>query len=158
MKPPRPRGSIRAASRLCRLKVREMRAAGHGLTAIAKALFNKLLRPITGLPPAEMLLANWLGHGQTAFYSVFRSSCIVSCGLEVVGAFGGGEDLDEAPDGGPKALNRALGGFPEQSFEFGEGVLDRVEVGAVGRQVEQSCAGRLDCVVHLAACERTGCP
>src|SRR3954463_1260110 len=67
-------------------------------------------------------------------YSVFRSSCIVSCGLEVVGAFDGREDLDEVPDGGPKALNRALGGFPEQSFEFGEGVLDRVEIGRVRRE------------------------
>src|SRR3954469_989220 len=28
-------------------------------------------------------------------YSVFRSSCIVSCGSEVVGAFGGREDVDE---------------------------------------------------------------
>src|SRR3954451_24271238 len=41
-------------------------------------------------------------------YSIFRSSCIVSCSSEVVGAFGGREDFDEAPDGVPKALNRAL--------------------------------------------------
>src|SRR5215204_686281 len=40
---------------------------------------------------------------RTRHNSVFRSGCIVSCGCEVVGAFGGREDVDEAPDGGPKA-------------------------------------------------------
>src|SRR3954464_7242748 len=44
-------------------------------------------------------------------YSVFRSSCIVSCGSEIVGAFGGREDVDEVPDGGPKALDGAFGGL-----------------------------------------------
>src|SRR6185369_5440278 len=72
-----------------------------------------------------------LFRGSGPDYSVFRSSCIVSCGLEVVGAFGGREDVDEAPDGGPKAVDGALRGFPEQSFEFSKGVLDRVEIRAV---------------------------
>src|SRR4051812_26981777 len=81
---------------------------------------------------------------QTQTYSVFRSSCIVSCGSEVVGAFGGCEDLDEAPDGGPKALNGPLGGFAKQSFEFCKRVLDGVEVGRVGRKIEQPRTGRLD--------------
>src|SRR3954452_7816540 len=52
-------------------------------------------------------------------YSVFRSSCIVSCGSEVVGAFGGRKDVDEAPDGGPKALDGAFGGFAQERFESG---------------------------------------
>ena len=65
-----------------------------------------------------------------ASYSIFRSGCVVSCGCEVVGAFGGCEDLDEAPNGGPEALKGALGGFAqerfEERFELGEGILDRV--------------------------------
>src|SRR3954454_12823732 len=77
-------------------------------------------------------------------YSVFRSSCIVSCGSEVVGAFGGREDVDEAADGGPKALDGAFGGIAQESFQFGEGVLDGVEIGRVRREVEQACPRRLD--------------
>src|ERR1044071_1762749 len=77
-------------------------------------------------------------------YSVFRSSCIVAGGCEVVGAFSVCEDGDEAPEGGPKALNCTLGGFAEQSFEFCKRVLDGVEVGRVGRQVEELRARRLD--------------
>src|SRR3954453_15034478 len=76
--------------------------------------------------------------------SVFRSSCIVSCGFEVVGAFGGCEDVDKAPDGGPKALNRTLGRLAQERLQLGEGLLDRVEVRAVRRQVEELCARRLD--------------
>src|SRR4051794_5302467 len=77
-------------------------------------------------------------------YSVFRSSCIVSCGSEVVGAFGGREDVDEAADGGPKALDGAFGGLAQECFQFGEGVLDGVEIGRVRREVEQACTRRLD--------------
>src|SRR3954463_2627761 len=81
---------------------------------------------------------------RTQFYSVFRSGCIVSCGCKVVGAFGGCEDVDKAPDGGPKALDGAFGGLAQECFQFGEGLLDRVEVRAVRRQVEELCARRLD--------------
>src|SRR4029434_11333107 len=77
-------------------------------------------------------------------YSVFRSSCIVSCGSEVVGAFGGREDVDEAADGDPKALDGAFGGLAQEFFQFGEGVLDGVEIGRVRREVEQACTRRLD--------------
>src|SRR3954471_9858369 len=78
------------------------------------------------------------------FYSVFRSSCIVSCGCEVVGAFDGCEAVDEAPDGGPKALNGPLGGFAQERFELGEGILNRVEIGRVRREIKQACTRRLD--------------
>src|SRR4051812_50109264 len=75
-------------------------------------------------------------------YSVFRSSCIVSCGSEVVGAFGGREDVDEVADGGPKALDGAFGGLAQECFQFGEGVLDGVEIGRVRREGEEGCAPR----------------
>src|SRR5215210_441232 len=89
------------------------------------------------ITPATRLLT-------AARYSVFRSSCIVSCGCEVVGALGGREDVDEAPDNGPKALNGAHGRFAQERLELGEGILNRVEIRAVGRQVEELRARRLD--------------
>src|SRR5215213_3116677 len=77
-------------------------------------------------------------------YSVFRSGCIISCSGEVVDAFAGCEGLEQATDRGPEALEGALGGFAQERLELGEGVLDGVEVGRVGRKIEQPCAGRLD--------------
>ncbi len=60
--------------------------------------------------------------------SGIRSSCIVPCRSEVVGAFGGWEELDELSNGGPEAVDGSFRGLPQKSFELGEGVLDRVEV------------------------------
>src|SRR5881275_3246821 len=77
-------------------------------------------------------------------YSVFRSSCIVSGRGEVVGALGGRESVDEAPDGGPKALDGAFGRLAQERLQLGESILNRVEVRTVGRQVEQACPRRLD--------------
>jgi transposase InsO family protein len=123
---------------------------------VAAYNFARRLKTLKGLTPYEFICKRWTReperfrlnplHQMPApnTYSVFRSGCIVSCGCEVVGAFGGCEDVDEAPDGGPKALNRTFGGFPEQSFEFGKRVLDGVEVGRVRREVEQACTRRLD--------------
>ena len=39
-------------------------------------------------------------------------------------AFDGCEDVDEAADGGPKALEGAFGGFAQERFQFGEGILN----------------------------------
>jgi hypothetical protein len=66
------------------------------------------------------------------------------CGGEVVCAFVRREAVDEAADGGPQGVDGSLRGCSEQGLELGEGVLDRIEVGAVGRQEEQAGAGRLD--------------
>jgi hypothetical protein len=48
-------------------------------------------------------------------------------------AFLGIEEVDEFADGGSKTLDGALGGFAQERFPFGEGVLDGMEVGAMGR-------------------------
>ena len=61
----------------------------------------------------------------------------------------GSEEIDDAADGGPEAVDGSLGGLAQQRLELGEGVLDRIEVGLVGRQVEQAGAGRLDHLAHL---------
>ena len=45
--------------------------------------------------------------------------------------------MDEGVEGSRRS-------FAEQGFEFGEPLLDRVEIGAIGRQVEQLGAGFLD--------------
>jgi hypothetical protein len=67
---------------------------------------------------------------------------------EVVGAVGGGEGVEGLTDGLPERLDGAAGGSAEQRLEVGEGLLDRVQIRAVGRQVEQLRPGRLDRCAH----------
>ena len=62
----------------------------------------------------------------------------------MVGAFLRGEEVDEAADDGPQAIDCSRGCLTQKRLERGEGVLDRVEVGAVGGQVDQAGAGCLD--------------
>ena len=72
-----------------------------------------------------------------------------SCGgSEVVGAFLRVEGANCGTDGGPQALDASLGGLAQQGLELGEGVLDRIEVGTVGRQVEQPCTDGFDRRTH----------
>ena len=47
-------------------------------------------------------------------------------------------------DGLPKAFDGSLGGLSQQGLELGEELLDRIEIGTVGRKVEQLGADRLD--------------
>ena len=56
--------------------------------------------------------------------------------------------VDEATDGGPECLDGARGLPSQERLELGEGVLDRIEVGAVRRQVAQLGACRLDQIAH----------
>ena len=37
-----------------------------------------------------------------------------------------------------------LGGLAQEVFEFGEDLLDRVEIGTIGREKEEPCASGLD--------------
>lgn len=55
--------------------------------------------------------------------------------------------VDEAADRGPEPAHGSLGGLSEQRLEFGEGVFDWIEVGAVGWEVFELGAGGL---YHLA--------
>ena len=48
----------------------------------------------------------------------------------------------------PEAVDGALGRLAQERLQLGEGVLDRVEVGRVGREVEQARAGCLDQLSH----------
>ena len=63
---------------------------------------------------------------------------------EVVLALLWREVVEQRADAVPQAFAGAFSGFSQQVFEFGEDHLDRVEVGAVGRQEEQRCAAGRD--------------
>jgi hypothetical protein len=68
---------------------------------------------------------------------------------EVVGAFLGRKLVEDFSDFVPQGVDRAFGGFAQESFEFGEGHFDGIEVGRIWREIEEDCAGGLDEGAHL---------
>ncbi len=60
-----------------------------------------------------------------------------------VGAFDR-EACDEIAECGPELYDGSQCHRSQQGFEFGEGQFDRVQIGTVGRQVEQAGAACLD--------------
>jgi len=67
---------------------------------------------------------------------------------EVVCAFCGGELVEEQADAVPEIGDRALGGSSEKRFQLGKGEFDRVEVGRIGRQIEEAGTNGLDALAH----------
>lgn len=63
---------------------------------------------------------------------------------DVVGAFFRGEEVQSAADEIPEGIDGSGLGLPQQFFEFGESHLDRIEIGAVGRQEQEARAGAGD--------------
>jgi len=63
---------------------------------------------------------------------------------DIVGAFVGGEEVQGAADEVPEGVDGSGLGLPQQFFEFCEDHLDRIEIGAIGRQKQQARAGRSD--------------
>jgi hypothetical protein len=61
--------------------------------------------------------------------------------LDVGSTFGGADLIEQRADAFPDGVSGALVGFSKQRLELGEGLLDRVEGGAVGRQQEAMGAG-----------------
>ncbi len=59
---------------------------------------------------------------------------------EEVGAFGWSEGREQAGDGSPEGLDCSGCGLAQMSFEFGEGLLDGIEIRRVRRQIAQGCA------------------
>lgn len=53
-------------------------------------------------------------------------------------------EVEDPAYGVTEAVDGALGGFAQVSLELGEGLLDRVEVGAIRGEVEQLRARPLD--------------
>ena len=54
------------------------------------------------------------------------------------------EEIEQLADALPKGIDRALLGFAQMGFEFGDRLLDWVEIGRIGRQVAQLGPGTLD--------------
>ena len=67
---------------------------------------------------------------------------------DIVGAFRRGEGGESEPHGRPQARHRARGDRAQARFEFGKALLNGIEVGAVGGQIEQVRASRLDRLAH----------
>src|SRR5258708_3020757 len=72
----------------------------------------------------------------------------VSSVFEVVGTFVWHEGCEGLTDCGPDGLDGSCGGFAQQVLEFGEYLLDRVQVGRIFRQKEELCANRADECPH----------
>jgi hypothetical protein len=54
------------------------------------------------------------------------------------------EVCERKADSLDEAFKRSGGGFSQRGLQFGERLFDRIEIGAVGRQVAQRRAGPLD--------------
>ena len=65
----------------------------------------------------------------------------VSGVLNVVSALGLGEAIEELAAGLPEGVDGAGLDRLQQSLELAEGLLDRIEIGAVRRQVDQNATG-----------------
>ena len=52
----------------------------------------------------------------------------------------GREEIADFADCSPEFIDGSCGSFSQVGLELGEGHLDRVEVGAVGRQEQKPCA------------------
>jgi hypothetical protein len=59
---------------------------------------------------------------------------------DVVGGFLWGEVVEETADEFPESVDGSGLSLAQQFLEFGKGHLDRIEIRAVGRQKQQSCA------------------
>ena len=62
---------------------------------------------------------------------------------------GGSEAVKQAADAIVESRNGALFGLAQVCLELSKGRLDRIEVGAIGRQVAELSSGRLDELAHL---------
>lgn len=71
-------------------------------------------------------------------------------GGEAVAALVWGEAGEGVPDGVPEVRHGAGGCGAQLCFQLGENLFDWVELGAVGRRVEQPRAGRLDLLADVA--------
>ena len=78
------------------------------------------------------------------FISVAVIEKLPAASTPTVCAFGWREEVDDGADCVPQGFDCPLGLAAQQCLELCESVLDRVEVGPVGRQEEERCASRLD--------------
>ena len=60
-------------------------------------------------------------------------------------------EVDEVADGAPQALEGSLRRLSQERLVLCEGVLDGIEVGAVGREVQEARAGAFNQFAHFSA-------
>ncbi|MBV8589028.1 MAG: hypothetical protein JO212_03020, partial [Acetobacteraceae bacterium] len=77
---------------------------------------------------AEILQSRTMGEQQFYLESKFRSGCTVASVPQLSRAFLGCEFAQERADPAPQRVDRALRGLAQQRFEFGDSLLDRIEV------------------------------
>ena len=58
------------------------------------------------------------------------------------------EGVEGVSDRGPEVWDGARHRRSQECLQFGEGLLDRVEVRAVGRELAKAGTRRLDCLPH----------
>ncbi len=78
------------------------------------------------------------------YYSVSYFDGSVSIVFEVIFAFGGSDGLDEGADVIASVFDGALLGASHPVLDLGEGLLDWIEIGGIGRQERAFGASLLD--------------
>lgn len=66
------------------------------------------------------------------------------------------EAFEQLTDALPGSFDGSLVGLAQEGFELGKDLLDRVEVGAVGRQEEELCANGADGSTVSVRCRPRG--
>ena len=69
---------------------------------------------------------------------------MIAAGLEIIHALGGFEDFGAGFESVQQARDGSFGDLTQKGFQLGEGFLDGVQVGAVGRQIFQRGSSRFD--------------
>jgi hypothetical protein len=69
-------------------------------------------------------------------YSRFDLDGLIPAISEIVATLLGGELIKQFTDGGPEHLLRACARFAQERLELGEQLLNRIEIGAVGREIQ----------------------
>src|SRR4051795_6051276 len=75
-----------------------------------------------------------------------QPSVVVKTASKEVAAFCWWEEVGDPADGVPQALDGALRGFAQQRLVLGESLLDRVQIGTVGGQMDELCPSGSDCL------------
>src|SRR5215831_20909360 len=89
--------------------------------------------------------------GGVAFAEIrsrIRSGWSVSCISEVVWEFARLEGFECASDPIIERGNRPFLGLAQMRLDFGKALLDRIEIGTVGRQIAQCSVRRFDDLAH----------
>ncbi len=100
--------------------------------------------------PAWQMLEDWRLY--RAWLEQFSFRCIeaIAGGADIVSTLGRREGREGRPHRRPQGGHRARRNGPQAGFEFGKDVFNRIEVGAVGGQVEQVRPSGLDRGAHAS--------